>query len=52
MHDTGRAALEEYLNGKDKAGASVPFQANPASLDLKVRGLVRLVVASPEYQLS
>jgi uncharacterized protein (DUF1800 family) len=51
LHDQGRTALEEYLNGKDKAGKSVPFVANPSTLDLKVRGLVRLLVASPEYQL-
>jgi uncharacterized protein (DUF1800 family) len=52
LHDAGRTALEEYLEGKDKSGNAVPFQVNGSTLDVKVRGLVRLIVSSPEYQLS
>jgi uncharacterized protein (DUF1800 family) len=44
--------LAEYLQGRDKAGKVVPFQADGQSLDQKVRGVVRLILASPEYQLA
>jgi len=52
IHEAGRVALEEYLVGKDKDGKPVPFKAAPGSLDQKVRGLVRLIVSCPEYQLA
>ncbi len=47
-----RAELELYLQSKDKDGKVVAFKATPAALDEKVRGVVRLIVASPEYQLA
>jgi uncharacterized protein (DUF1800 family) len=47
-----RLALEEYLKGVDKDKKPVPFKATPQVLDEKVRGLVRLMLSSPEYQLA
>jgi uncharacterized protein (DUF1800 family) len=47
-----RAALEQYLAGRDKQGQPVPFKATPQALDEKVRGVVRLILSSPEYQLA
>ncbi|MBI5365205.1 MAG: DUF1800 domain-containing protein [Planctomycetes bacterium] len=47
-----RAALAAYLAGKDKEGKVVAFKATPQAMDEKVRGVVRLIVASPEYQLA
>lgn len=47
-----RAALEAYLAGRDKDGKPVAFKSTPQTLDEKVRGVVRLIVASPEYQLA
>jgi uncharacterized protein (DUF1800 family) len=47
-----RVALEEYLKGLDKDKKPVPFKATPQALDEKVRGVVRLILSSPEYQLA
>jgi hypothetical protein len=47
-----RSALESYMEGKDKDGKPVAFKATNQSLDVKARGLVRLILASPEYQLA
>ena len=47
-----RAALEAYLNGKDKEGKPVVFKPTREALDEKVRGVVRLMLSSPEYQLA
>jgi uncharacterized protein (DUF1800 family) len=47
-----RAALDEYLKGVDKDKKPVPFKATPAALDEKARGVVRLMLSSPEYQLA
>ncbi|MBK7874984.1 MAG: DUF1800 domain-containing protein [Planctomycetes bacterium] len=47
-----RAALEAYLMGKDKEGKPVAFKPTREALDEKVRGVVRLMLSSPEYQLS
>jgi uncharacterized protein (DUF1800 family) len=47
-----KAALDEYLKGVDKDKKPVPFKATPAALDEKVRGVVRLMLSSPEYQLA
>jgi uncharacterized protein (DUF1800 family) len=52
ISDCTRAALEDYLPAEDKDGKPVPFKAGPQQLDQKVRGLVRLIVSSPEYQLA
>jgi hypothetical protein len=52
LADDARAALEEYLQGKDKDGKPVAFKAGGQQLDEKVRGLVRLIVSSPDYQLA
>jgi hypothetical protein len=38
--------------GKGKTGEAVPFQADAGSLDRKARGVVRLILSSPEYQLA
>jgi uncharacterized protein (DUF1800 family) len=47
-----RSAIETYLEGKDDKGNPVPFRPTPRALDEKVRGVVRLVLSSPEYQLA
>lgn len=47
-----KGELEAYLRSKDKNGKLVDFKPTPSSLDEKVRGVVRLIVASPEYQLA
>jgi len=47
-----RAALEQYLTSLDKDKKPVAFKATPQALDEKVRGLVRLFLSSPEYQLA
>jgi hypothetical protein len=47
-----RVALEEYLKSLDKDKKPVAFKATPQALDEKVRGLVRLMLSSPEYQLA
>jgi uncharacterized protein (DUF1800 family) len=47
-----RVALGEYLKSLDKDKKPVPFKATPQALDEKVRGLVRLMLSSPEYQLA
>ena len=47
-----RSTLEGYLVGKDDKGNPVPFRPNGRGLDEKVRGLVRLVLSCPEYQLA
>jgi uncharacterized protein (DUF1800 family) len=47
-----RSTLAEFLQGKDKDGKTTEFKATPQSLDDKVRGLVRLILSSPEYQLA
>ena len=52
MSDEARAALDEYLMGKGKDGKPVPFKGGPQQLDEKVRGLVRLILSSPAYQLA
>lgn len=44
-------ALETYLQ-TDENGQPVTFFVEPASIDVKVRGLVALVLSSPEYQLA
>lgn len=45
------AALEAYLQ-TDENGQPVTFFVDPASIDVKVRGLVALVLSSPEFQLA
>ncbi|HET6203180.1 MAG TPA: DUF1800 domain-containing protein [Planctomycetota bacterium] len=47
-----RAALEGYLQMKGEKGILGPFRPTKAGLDGKVRGLVRLILSSPEYQLA
>jgi uncharacterized protein (DUF1800 family) len=47
-----RAALEQYLTSLDKDKKPVAFKATPQALDEKVRGVVRLMLSSPEYQLA
>lgn len=47
-----RTALEQYLKGKDKEGKAVAFKPTREALDEKVRGVVRLMLSSPEYQLA
>lgn len=46
-----RAALIAYLRRNDQ-GRSVTFTLDARTLDSKVRGLVHLIAAMPEYQLS
>lgn len=50
--DAMRTALAEYLTSKDKDGKLTPFKVTPQIVDEKVRGLVRLILSSPEYQLA
>jgi len=50
--DSMRAVLASYLLEKDKEGKTKPFKASTQAVDEKVRGLVRLILASPEYQLA
>jgi uncharacterized protein (DUF1800 family) len=45
------AALSQYLSTADD-GTPAPFEAAPDSLDKKGRGLLALLLASPEFQLS
>ena len=52
MPDAMRGALEDYLKGVDKDKKPVAFKATPQSLDEKARGVVRLILSSPEYQLA
>ena len=40
------------MAGKGKSGETVAFQADSGSLDRKARGVVRLILSSPEYQLA
>jgi uncharacterized protein (DUF1800 family) len=47
-----RAALEAYVDERDKEGKRAPLTSKSPNLDEKVRGLVRLVLAIPEYQLA
>ncbi len=47
-----RAALAEYLDDRDKDKKRVAFTPKSSALDEKIRGLCRLVLASPEYQLA
>lgn len=46
-----RDALLAYLRRNDK-GQTVAFTLDPKTLDAKVRGLVHLIAAMPEYQLN
>ena len=46
-----RAALIAYLN-RDDRGQPAAFSLNQRTLDGKVRGLLHLTMASPQYQLS
>jgi uncharacterized protein (DUF1800 family) len=52
IRDASRATCEEFMAGKGKSGETVAFQADPGSLDRKARGVVRLILSSPEYQLA
>jgi uncharacterized protein (DUF1800 family) len=45
------ATLESYLQ-TDENGQPVTFFVEPASIDVKVRGLVALILSSPEYQIA
>lgn len=45
------STLESYLQ-TDENGQTVTFFVDPASIDVKVRGLVALILSSPEYQLA
>jgi uncharacterized protein (DUF1800 family) len=45
------AALTAYLQ-KDDGGATVPFVVDKDSIDKKVRGLIALALASPEFQVA
>jgi uncharacterized protein (DUF1800 family) len=46
-----RAALVGYLD-RDAQGQTAPFTLTPQTLDGKVRGLIHLTMAAPQYQLS
>jgi uncharacterized protein (DUF1800 family) len=58
LSDTGRAAILEYFATADpqgpKDGKGVPFGpfADKRAWDTKLRGLLHLVLSSPEFQLS
>jgi hypothetical protein len=45
------AVLETYLQTGDD-GQPAPFELDEATADKKVRGLVALILSSPEYQLA
>ena len=45
------SALETYVQ-TNEYGQAVSFVVDAAAIDLKVRGLVALVLSSPEYQLA
>ncbi|MGH7151016.1 MAG: DUF1800 domain-containing protein [Planctomycetota bacterium] len=47
-----REALETYLRMKGEKGILGPFRRTKRGLDEKVRGLARLILSSPEYQLA
>lgn len=52
IRDSARAIFEEFMVGKGKSGEPLPFQADAGSLDRKARGVVRLILSCPEYQLA
>ncbi len=47
-----REALENYVRMKGEKGILGPFRRTKRGLDEKVRGLARLILSSPEYQLA
>ena len=46
-----RDALLAYLRRNDR-GQPTPFPPDPKTLDTKLRGLIHLIAAMPEYQLN